>query len=72
MNTITSGRRLSWMVNLAASWAAHFMSRLSAQSDNASAPIPAPPTAEAPKDASPTLHRNHRSKIPPSRRRATW
>jgi VWFA-related protein len=27
--------------------------RLSAQSDNASAPIPAPPTAEAPKDASP-------------------
>ena len=50
MNTITKVSRLSWMVALPVAlliWQA----RLNAQSDNPPAPVPAPPTVEAPKDA---------------------
>jgi len=49
MNTITSGRLLRWMVVLPV---ALLISQgpLSAQSDNPPAPVPAPPTVEAPKD----------------------
>ena len=52
MNTITKIRRLSWMVVLPVGLLIS-QGRLSAQSDNPPSPIAAPPTAEAPKDASP-------------------
>src|ERR1700681_1490781 len=52
MNTITKIRRLSWMVVLPVGLLIPQV-RLSAQSDNPPSPIAAPPTAEAPKDASP-------------------
>jgi VWFA-related protein len=52
MNTITTGRRRSWMFLLTV---ALLLSQgpLSAQSNNSPAPVPAPPTGEAPKDAAP-------------------
>src|ERR1700726_1787769 len=50
MNTKTSGRLLGWVVLLPVGLLIS-QSRLSAQSDNPSAPIASPPTAEAPKDA---------------------
>src|SRR6202051_1934712 len=52
MNTITTGRRLSWMFLLAVSLLLSQV-QLSAQSNNSPAPVPAPPTIEAPKDAAP-------------------
>jgi len=52
MNTITSARWLGWMILLPVGLLIS-QGRLSAQSDNSPAPVPAPPTAEAPKDASP-------------------
>jgi VWFA-related protein len=51
MNTITTGRRLSWMVLLPVGLLIS-QARLNAQSDNPPAPIASPPTVEAPKDAS--------------------
>src|ERR1700686_4769599 len=52
MNTITTGRRRSWMFLLTV---ALLLSQgpLSAQSNNSPAPVPAPATVEAPKDAAP-------------------
>src|ERR1700732_4806679 len=50
MNTMTSGRRLSWMILLSVALLIS-QGRLHAQSDNPPAPIVAPPTVEAPKDA---------------------
>src|SRR3984893_3883444 len=52
MNTITKVSRLSWMVVLPVALLIS-QARLNAQSDDAPAPIVAPPTAEAPKDAPP-------------------
>jgi VWFA-related protein len=52
MNTITTGRRCSWMFLLTVALLLS-QGRLSAQSNNSSAPVPAPPTVEAPKDAAP-------------------
>jgi hypothetical protein len=49
MNTITTGRRLSWMVLLPLALLIS-QGRLNAQSDNPPAPIVNPPTAEAPKE----------------------
>ncbi|HTG27744.1 MAG TPA: VWA domain-containing protein [Methylomirabilota bacterium] len=53
MNTIISVRRLSWMAVLLPVGLLLSQGRLSAQQDNAPAPVPAPPTVEAPKDAAP-------------------
>ena len=53
MNTKTNSRRLSWMMILLPVGLLISQSRLSAQSDNSAAPVPAPPTVEAPKDAAP-------------------
>ena len=52
MNTITKVNRLSWMVVLPVALLIS-QARLNAQSDDAAAPIVAPPTVEAPKDAPP-------------------
>lgn len=53
MNTIISGRRLSWMAVLLPIGLVLSQTRLSAQQDNPPAPVPAPATVEAPKDAAP-------------------
>jgi VWFA-related protein len=50
MNTTTTGRRLSCMFLLTVALLLS-QGRLSAQSNNSPAPVPAPPTLEAPKDA---------------------
>src|SRR6202048_3233091 len=50
MNTIIIGRRLSWMVLLPVGLLFSQV-QLNAQSDNPPAPVAAPPTIEAPKDA---------------------
>jgi VWFA-related protein len=52
MNTTTTGRRLSCMFLLTVALLLS-QGRLSAQSNNSPAPVPAPPTIEAPKDAVP-------------------
>jgi len=51
MKTITSSRRLSWMMILLPLGLLISQGRLSAQQDNPPAPVPAPPTVEAPNDA---------------------
>jgi VWFA-related protein len=51
MNTTTTGRRLSCIFLLTVALLLS-QGRLSAQSNNSPAPVPAPPTIEAPKDAS--------------------
>jgi VWFA-related protein len=51
MNTTTNSRRLSWMALLLPVGLLLSLGRLSAQQDNSPAPVPAPPTVEAPKDA---------------------
>ncbi len=53
MRTTTNGRRLSWMMILLPMALLLSTRRLSAQQDNPPAPVPAPATVEAPKDAAP-------------------
>src|SRR6202162_3801825 len=58
MNTITISNRLSWMAVLLPMALLLSPRRLSAQQDNPPAPVPAPPTVEAPKDAPPSPQQN--------------
>src|SRR6202051_3487991 len=53
MNTIKISTRLSWMSILLPMALLFSPPRLGAQQDNPPAPVPAPPTVEAPKDAAP-------------------